>query len=63
MLNAGQVISVAFRNWLIRNVDLVKATFECKFRVFPVTLMKNEHLLRCFARGVTGIRVAYSRNG
>ncbi|CAE7895994.1 HTR3A, partial [Symbiodinium sp. KB8] len=29
-----QVISIAFRIWLIRNVDLVKATFECKFRVF-----------------------------
>lgn len=29
-----KVISIAFRIWLIRNVDLVKATFECKFRVF-----------------------------
>jgi hypothetical protein len=29
-----QVISAAFRIWLIRNVDLVTATFECKFRVF-----------------------------
>ncbi|CAE7281614.1 HERC2 [Symbiodinium sp. KB8] len=36
-----EVISVAFRNWLIRNVDLVKATFECKFRVFPEWLDEN----------------------
>jgi len=28
------VVSAAFRIWLIRNVDLVTATFECKFRVF-----------------------------
>ena len=33
----SQVISIAFRIWLIRNVDLVKATFECKFRVFLET--------------------------
>jgi len=31
---APQVVSVAFRIWLVRNVDLVTATFECKFRVF-----------------------------
>jgi len=29
-----QVVSIAFRIWLVRNVDLVRATFECKFRVF-----------------------------
>ncbi|CAK0817586.1 unnamed protein product [Prorocentrum cordatum] len=29
-----QVISIAFRIWLVRNVDLVTGTFECKFRVF-----------------------------
>ena len=34
MVHETQVISIAFRIWLIRNVDLVKATFECKFRVF-----------------------------
>ncbi|CAE8681971.1 unnamed protein product, partial [Polarella glacialis] len=33
-LRSTQVVSVAFRIWLVRNVDLVKATFECKFRIF-----------------------------
>ncbi|CAK0900103.1 unnamed protein product [Prorocentrum cordatum] len=28
-----QVVSIAFRIWLVRNVDLVSGTFECKFRV------------------------------
>ncbi|CAE7560393.1 CLASP [Symbiodinium natans] len=36
-----QVISIAFRIWLIRNVDLVKATFDCKFRVFLEWLDEN----------------------
>ena len=41
----SQVISIAFRIWLIRNVDLVKATFECKFRVFLDTRQHPERLM------------------
>jgi len=29
-----QLVSIAMRIWLVRNVDLVNATFECKFRLF-----------------------------
>jgi len=36
-----QVVSIAFRIWLVRNVDLVNATFECKFRVFLEWLDKS----------------------
>ena len=41
----SQVISIAFRIWLIRNVDLVKATFECKFRVFLDTRQQPERFM------------------
>eukprot|EP00931_Biecheleriopsis_adriatica_P049570 TRINITY_DN28684_c0_g1_i1.p1 TRINITY_DN28684_c0_g1~~TRINITY_DN28684_c0_g1_i1.p1 ORF type:complete len:2474 (-),score=444.16 TRINITY_DN28684_c0_g1_i1:69-7490(-) len=32
--NSTAVVSIATRIWLVRNVDLVTATFECKFRIF-----------------------------
>eukprot|EP00927_Polykrikos_kofoidii_P037630 TRINITY_DN3182_c0_g1_i1.p1 TRINITY_DN3182_c0_g1~~TRINITY_DN3182_c0_g1_i1.p1 ORF type:complete len:1974 (+),score=294.55 TRINITY_DN3182_c0_g1_i1:155-5923(+) len=29
-----QLVSIAFRVWIVRNVDLVTGTFDCKFRLF-----------------------------